>query len=461
MSTYEESFERPRRLEDLSISLGRPERLPPLKRLLPRGFLGRSVLILLLPLVLLQVISAWVFYDRHYDTTTWRLAQGLAGDVEMMVRLLGSPEIPEEQALALSQRIFWLSAEVIPGGELGVSVEPRFGSILHERLETALMERLGPRFAIDTVSLPKDVLIQVNLGDSLLNLEVSRKRLFSVTTYIFLMWMVGSSIVLFVVAFLVMRIQVRAITRLAQAADSFGKGRDLPDFTPEGADEVRQAAAAFIQMRERIKRQIQQRTTMLAGVSHDLRTPLTRMKLELAMLRDAPEIASLKQDVQQMERMIDGYLAFARGEGGEETKLTFLVDLVDRVVADARREGVTVDLHMEQPVTLPLKPEAFRRCLSNLIVNGARYGKLVSLRVGLRHGGVEILVDDDGPGIPEEQREEVFKPFVRLEDSRNPDTGGTGLGLSISRDVARSHGGELTLAESPLGGLRARLWLPI
>ena len=461
MSIYEDRFEQPAGVEDLSLSLGRPERLSLLKRLLPRGFLGRSVLILLLPLVLLQVISAWVFYDRHYDTTTWRLAQGVAGDVEMVVRLLQSGEMSDSEILFLAEHIFWLRAELIPGAELGESVEPRLGSILHERLETALMERLGPRFSIDTVSLPRDVIIEVNLGRELLVMDVSRKRLFSVTTYIFLMWMVGSSVVLFVVAFLVMRIQVRAITRLAQAADSFGRGGDLAGFKPEGADEVRQAAAAFLQMRDRIKRQIQQRTTVLAGVSHDLRTPLTRMKLELAMLGNAPEISSLKQDVQQMERMIDGYLAFARGEGGEGAKLTNLSDLIGRIVADARREGAAVDLHMEQPITLPLKREAFRRCLTNLLVNGVRYGNMVSLRVGLRHGGLEILVDDDGPGIPAERREEVFRPFVRLEESRNPETGGTGLGLTIARDVARNHGGELTLDESPLGGLRARLWFPI
>ncbi len=461
MSTYEERFEQPGRLEELNVSLGRPAQLSPLKRLLPRGFLGRSVLILLLPLVLLQVISTWVFYDRHYDNTTWRLAQGLAGDVRMMVRLLEGDAMSDEAAVALSESIFWLRAEIIPGADLGPSVEPPFGSILHERLEAALMERLGPRFAVDTVSLEKDVIIEVDLGERLLVLEVSRKRLFSVTTYIFLMWMVGSSIVLFLVAFLVMRIQVRAITRLAQAADSFGKGRDLPGFKPEGADEVRQAAAAFIQMRERIKRQIQQRTAMLAGVSHDLRTPLTRMKLELAMLSDSPEIGSLKQDVQQMERMIEGYLAFARGEGTEDARLTDLADLTRKVVSDAQREGATVDLHIEQPVTLPLKREAFKRGLGNLLANGARYGDLVAVRVGLRRGGVEILVDDDGPGIPEARREEVFKPFVRLEESRNPDTGGTGLGLTIARDVARSHGGELTLSDSPFGGLRARLWLPI
>jgi two-component system osmolarity sensor histidine kinase EnvZ len=447
--------------DDLTVSLGRPTRLPPLKRLLPRGFLGRSVLILLLPLVLLQVIATWVFYDRHYDNTTWRLAQALAGDVEVMVRLLGGEALPDTDILTLSEQVFWVDASILPDTELGESVEPRFGSILHERLHAALMERLGPRFAIDTVSREKEVLVEVDLGEDLLLLEVNRKRLFSVTTYIFLAWMIGSSIVLFIVAFLFLRIQVRAIVRLARAAESFGKGRDLPAFKPEGADEVRQAAAAFIQMRERIKRQIEQRTAMLAGVSHDLRTPLTRMKLELAMLGDSPDVASLKQDVQQMERMIEGYLAFARGEGREDVQPVDLGELLRKLAADFRREGAEVDLHVEQPVTLSLRREAIRRCLTNLIGNAHRYGGAVSVRVGKRRGGVEVLVDDDGPGVPPDKREEVFKPFVRLDSSRNFDTGGTGLGLTIARDVARGHGGDLTLDESPTGGLRARLWLPI
>ncbi len=461
MSAYEEQIERPGRLEELSASLGRPARLPPLKRLLPRGFMGRSVLILLLPLVLLQVIATWVFYDRHYDNTTWRLAQGLAGDVEVTLLLLDDPAMPQARVLDMAQDIFWMRGRILPDTELGESVAPRFGSILHERLQAALMERLGPRFAIDTVSLEKEVVVEVDLGEDLLHLEVNRKRLFSVTTYIFLAWMIGSSVVLFVVAFLFLRIQVRAISRLAKAAELFGKGLDLPHYRPEGADEVRQAATAFIQMRERIKRQLEQRTAMLAGVSHDLRTPLTRMKLELAMLRDSPEIDSLKQDVGQMERMIEGYLAFARGEGREEAKPTDLGDLLRRIVADAERGGAQIDLHIEQPLVLDLRREGIRRAVGNLIANAHRYGGAVSVRVGRRRGGVEILVDDTGPGIPEAQREEVFKPFVRLEESRNPDTGGTGLGLTIARDVARSHGGELTLHDAPTGGLRARLWLPL
>jgi two-component system osmolarity sensor histidine kinase EnvZ len=258
-----------------------------------------------------------------------------------------------------------------------------------------------------------------------------------------------------------MRNQVKPIRRLAQAADSFGKGRDVADFKPEGATEVRQAAAAFLQMRNRIKRQIRQRTEILAGVSHDLRTPLTRMKLQLAMLGETPEAENLESDVAAMERMVEGYLAFARGEGVEQPQPTEVSGLLRDVVAQMRRDGGVVDLHVEQAMTLPLRPETMRRCLSNLIANAQRHGEHVSVRAGPRDRAVEITIDDDGPGIPPEMRREVFKPFFRLESSRNPETGGVGLGLTIARDVVRNHGGDLVLEDAPGGGLRARIWLPV
>jgi two-component system osmolarity sensor histidine kinase EnvZ len=258
-----------------------------------------------------------------------------------------------------------------------------------------------------------------------------------------------------------MRGQVQPIKRLAQAADDFGKGRDVTDFHPEGAAEVELAGRAFNLMRDRIRRQIAQRTEMLAGVSHDLRTPLTRMKLQLAMMGSSPEIVELKNDVADMERMIGAYLAFARGEGTEQSFPTDLNDVIEEVVTNARREGARVDLHLpEEPLVLPLRRDAFRRALANVIGNAHRYAKNQRLWLRRTRNGIDIFVDDDGPGVPTGSREDVFKPFFRLEQSRNTETGGTGLGLTIARDILRSHGGDLTLAESPMGGLRAKLRLP-
>jgi two-component system osmolarity sensor histidine kinase EnvZ len=273
--------------------------------------------------------------------------------------------------------------------------------------------------------------------------------------------MVGTSMLLFGVATIFMRNQVKPIRRLAVAADNFGKGREVTHFKPEGAAEVRQAAAAFIAMRDRIQRQISQRTAMLSGVSHDLRTPLTRIKLQLALLKSGPEVEALEADVTEMERMLEGYLAFVRGEGAEAPQPTNLTQLLSETVAQARRNGGIIDLHTEGDLTVPLRPNAFRRCLTNLIENAMRYAHHVWVRAGTRGDAIEITIDDDGPGIPSDKREEVFKPFLRLEGSRNPETGGVGLGLTIARDVVRSHGGEIILADSPNGGLRARVRMPI
>jgi two-component system osmolarity sensor histidine kinase EnvZ len=434
------------------------------KRILPRTLLGRSLLIIVSPLVLVQVIATWVFYDRHYDTITKRLAQGIAGDVAAIIRVMGpEPDAASRKAAdELADFSLWLDITLHEGADLPAEVPPSGWGILDKKLTKALRERLPYTFAIDTDAKDKKVRIDVDIPVGVLEVQVPRQRLFSSTTYIFIMWMVGSSIVLFGVATIFMRNQVRPIRRLARAADSFGKGRDVPDFKPEGATEVRLAAAAFLQMRSRIKRQIGQRTEMLAGVSHDLRTPLTRMKLQLALLGDSPEAANLASDVAEMERMVEGYLAFARGEGAEQPVRADLGELLGDIVSQMTREkGGRIDLHLEQKLVLPLRPEAVRRCLANLIGNAQRHAELVKVSAGRRKNSIEITIDDDGPGIPEAEREEVFKPFYRLDRSRSPETGGTGLGLTIARDVARSHGGHLVLEDAPGGGLRARLWLPV
>jgi two-component system osmolarity sensor histidine kinase EnvZ len=259
-----------------------------------------------------------------------------------------------------------------------------------------------------------------------------------------------------------MRNQVRPIRRLAEAADAFGKGGEMSqDFRIQGATEVRIAATAFNRMRERINRQIRQRTDMLSGVSHDLRTPMTRIKLQLAMLPDSPEIEDLKSDLTEMEQMIEGYLTFARGDGDEKSVETDLCDVIAESVATWRRNGTSIDLHVEDEINLPLKRKAFGRCIDNLIANASKYGDHIWVRAGRRRNDIEIIIDDDGPGIPETERQNVFRPFYRVEESRNRETGGTGLGLAIARDIARAHGGDITLDTSPQDGLRARIRLPV
>lgn len=434
-----------------------------IKKVLPRSLLGRAVLIIVTPLILLQLVSAAVFYESHWDKVSRRLALGLAGDVASVVELFNQDSSP----------VGWNRVSNIAERHMGIVMNFREGEIMSNRqaeedrgvvdklLIRALNERLSRPFKVDTETVDRHVVVSVQLPNGILELTSSRKRLFSSTTYIFVIWMVGTAMVLFGVAAIFMRNQVRPIRRLARAADNFGKGREAPNFKPEGATEVRRAAAAFIAMKERIQRQINQRTDMLAGVSHDLRTPLTRMKLQLELLGDVAQAEDMKQDVAEMEHMLEGYLAFARGEGDETPRPTDLRAMLGDVVGLAKRHGAAVDLHTEGSLEVMARPNAFKRCVTNLVENADRYGDHVSVRAGVRGDAIEIIIDDDGPGIPEDKHEEAFKPFIRLENSRNRDTGGVGLGLSIARDIIRSHGGDLTLADSPSGGLRARLTMPI
>ena len=432
-----------------------------LKRILPRSLLGRSLLIIVTPLVLDHVVAALVFFESHWDKVTLRLARGLAGDIATLVTLLreDSSEPGVARVVRIAGEHMQIEAKYRPG-EILANAQPAGGSGDEPNIAQAMREFVAKPYRLDTENLDEYIRIEVQTSGGVLETVTTRKRLYSSTTYIFLMWMVGISMILFGVAVIFMRNQVKPIRRLALATDSFGKGREAPPFKVEGATEVRQAAAAFVAMRNRIQRQIRQRTEMLAGVSHDLRTPLTRMKLQLALLGDSDGTEELRQDVVDMERMLEGYLAFARGEGTEKPQPTDLNGLLDEVVARARRNGNGIDLHCEGNITVPLRPNAFRRCLTNLIENAARYAKHVSVRAGRRGETVEITVDDDGPGIAPDKREDVFRPFFRLDGSRNPGTGGVGLGLTIARDVARGHGGDVELSDSPTGGLRARLHVP-
>ena len=238
-------------------------------------------------------------------------------------------------------------------------------------------------------------------------------------------------------------------------------GREAPNFRPRGAREVRRAAAAFIEMKTRIERAIEQRTAMLAGVSHDLRTVLTRFKLELALIGESPEVEAMKKDVDEMARMLEAYLAFARGDLGEPSAPTDMAAFLEELKLDAERHGHKASVVFRGPPIVTVRPAAFKRCLGNLVSNAARFGATIAITGQRDHRYLTVTIDDDGPGIPPEMREDVFKPFLRLDDARNQDEGGTGLGLAIARDIARSHGGDIMLGESPLGGLRATVRVPV
>lgn len=450
----------------LSLWKRRPWPLRSVRQIVPATLFARSMLIMMTPVVLAQAIATFVFYDRHWDTVTSRLAHSVAGEVALVIEQISRSDDDKARAEIFAQAarhtdilFTWSAGEKLEGPP------PRLRSGLEDTLGEALDERVRRPWRIDSNVAHKWIEIRVQLPDGVLSVLSPERRLYSFTSYLFIIWMLGSSLVLFSIATVFMRNQIRPIGRLAVAAEAFGKGRDTTDFRPEGAVEVRKAAHAFLLMRDRIRRQIAQRTEMLAGVSHDLRTPLTRMKLQLAMMPDMAEVEELKADVAEMQVMIDGYLSFARGDGEEEERQVDLSLLLAEIASNARREGarLTLDPTVTQgdPVVLPLRLLSLRRCLTNLIGNAARYGRHVWLSLERRGNFVEILIDDDGPGIPEDRREEVFRPFFRLEPSRNQKTGGVGLGLTIARDIARRHGGDVTLRDSPQKGLRAVVRLPL
>ncbi len=429
---------------------------------LPKGLFARSLIIIVAPVVILQAVVTYVFFERHWDLVTRRLSSSVAADIALLIKASESVE-GFNNIMEFSK----ISGETI-GFEIEVAQNtvlpqepPKAFPILEATISRELRNSLrGYDFWFDTESQPSYVFIWVQTGPDVLKIKVRRSRVYATNWHIFLVWMVVTSTALLAVSVGFLRNQVRPIQQLAYAAESFGKGRSVINFKPTGAAEVRSAAAAFIDMRDRILRQIEQRTEMLAGVSHDLRTPITRMKLELALIGDKPEFADMKRDLDDMEHMLEEYLAFAKGEDGEMDTLVDLNELTQEIVSDAKRKGHAVTLQESGENVLPLKRQSIKRCITNLVDNAVSYGDQVAISVWRTRNSVEIAVDDNGPGIPEEQLEDAFKPFGRLDDSRNLERSGVGLGLAIARDVARRHGGEILLSKAPLGGLRAQVHIP-
>lgn len=415
-------------------------------------------------MLILQTVVAFVFMERHWQLVTERLSAAVTRDIAAVIELIelypDREDFDKIVNVAASRLNLMVSLE--PGTELP-SPRPRpFFSILDQILSDEIAAQIRRPFWIDTVGTSRLVEIRVVLDDQTLRIFAPRNSAYASNTHIFIVWMVSTALVLIAISILFLRGQIRPIMALANAAESFGKGQRPPeDFSPRGADEVRRAGLAFILMRERIERQMEQRTAMLAGVSHDLRTILTRFRLQLALAGDGPEIDSLNQDIDDMQSMLEGYLDFAKGEVEEDVGTLDLRDLFERVAADFSLHDRAFSWTLEGEALVHVRPNAFTRLVTNLASNARRYAH--RLDIDARHTAkwLVIVFDDDGPGIPKEARDDVFKPFYRLDEARNLDASGTGLGLAIARDIARSHGGNVTLEDSPLGGLRAIIRVPV
>lgn len=434
-----------------------------LKRFSPRGIYGRAALILLVPIITLQVVVSVIFIQRHFEDVTRQMTRSLVLDLDYLHQEVNSAASLEEAQARIENMSKPLGLIVdLPSNE-GPREDARDFLDLSGRIVIlTLHDRLRPVTAVDVASDSDYVKIRMRTEYGPMSVDVLRGRVSASNPHQFLVLMIFVSLVMTLVAFVFLRNQLRPIRRLGRAAAAFGKGRVEP-YKPSGAIEVRAAGNAFLDMRARIERQIEQRTMMLSGVSHDLRTPITRLKLGLSVMEDVSEAKDLISDVEDMERLLDEFLAFARDDTMDDPQQIDPVDLVGRVVTKAKRAGGAVELgHVEGTGTANMRPMAIERALDNLIGNALRYGTHCVVDVVLFERAVTISVQDDGPGIPADKREQALKPFARLDKSRNQNKGsGVGLGLSISHDIARRHGGSLRLGESSaLGGLQVDLVLP-
>lgn len=430
---------------------------------MPKRLYARSLIIIIAPMILLQSMIAFDFMERHWQTVTQRLSQAVTRDIAAIIDLLETypNEADYANVIRIAQDRMQLKVDLLPAEPLPPPGPKPFFSILDQILSEEITRQINRPFWLDTVGNSNIIEVRIQLEGRVLRVFVRRSQAYASNTHIFLLWMVGTSLVLLMIAIPFLRNQIRPILALAEAAESFGKGRPMPrDFRPRGAEEVRRAGFAFMQMRERIERQIEQRTAMLTGVSHDLRTILTRFKLQLALTRSKADIEALGKDIDDMQSMLEGYLAFARGEAAEDTGPFDLATCFQRLEEEAKLRECRLKTSITGSPNIHVRPNAFSRLIANVVGNAFRYAQTVEINAIHGDGWLTLTIDDNGPGIPEEKREEVFKPFVRLDEARNLDASGTGLGLPIARDIARSHGGDLTFADSPFGGLRAMIRIP-
>jgi two-component system osmolarity sensor histidine kinase EnvZ len=429
-----------------------------IKRCLPHSLFGRFLLITLVPIVLVQLIATYAFYERHWSSVSRHMVAALVGDVAMLVESVnGTTKAERDRLINVAASTLYLHAYFIENATLQ-TVQEIEGVPFSE-----LDDELNSVLDFDHLTFYSErhnVMILVELKEGVLKVVSPIKRISNPTTYIFILWMSGSATILALVSVFFMRNQIRSIAKLAEAADQFGKGQELSEFKPTGALEVRQASRAFLEMKERIQRQVSQRIEMLAGISHDLKTPITRIKLHLAMMKQTKDIKELQDDLQQMEHMVQAYLDFARGNENTSTQQVNFAELLRSIAAGYRNQHFHIDVRVQAGLTLSLNEQGIRRAFTNIIDNALRYGSMVKIECAQLGDSVRVIFDDNGPGIPASKHDIVFKPFLRLETSRNSDTGGAGLGLSITKDIIVRHGGAITLDESPLGGLRVLITLP-
>lgn len=443
-----------------------------MKGLFPASLMGRSLLILILPVVLIQLVTSYVFFDRHWTRIVETQSETLSGELAMLADEVDSPQDTALRTATLHRSSRYL--QLRPIFEEDAQLDPsayelhKFGweRVVADIFEPALLQALKRPFGLRLDFSEKTAEVHIQLSQGVLHVYFPKRRIFSSSGYIYLLWVFGSALLLLLTAIMFMRNQIRPIRRLAVAAENLGRGQSVETFQVEGAHEVRQASGAFVEMAGRIQKHLDQRAIMLAGVSHDLRTPLTRLRLELSFLGDKAEastVEAMRTDLSEMERMIDGYLAFVRGQADEEPELTDVMALTARIVAAYNKGSNRVVLEEGAAVMGMLRPLVMSRCIDNIIGNGLKYANQVWVNVVYvaHEKRVIVQIEDDGEGLPEDQYAQVFKPFYRVDTSRAQGQGSVGLGMSIALDAVRTHGGDIRLGRSSShGGLLVEITLP-
>jgi len=432
----------------------------PFKAYLPKSLFGRALLIIMLPIAIMQMAVAYFFFNAHWNQVTSHLSDSVAADVSVAVQLY-KQDPTEDRAMRLDTMLrpkMELSVALEKNDRLPLTTRDAFFSNLDKTLRGALANSLNDEFWFDTTRYPNHIDIRVAVDEGVLRFIAARDRVFAPTGFVFIFWLITATVLLSLVSILFIRNQARPISQLADAADAFGRGQDISSYKPSGASEVRLAGQSFLKMRGRIRRHIEQRTTMLAGVSHDLRTPLTRLKLHLAMQKESHDNESAKQDLRDMESMLDGYLDFARGLTGESATNIDVKLYIQDIVFKSNFENT--DIVCEKDVKASLRAQSFERAITNLISNALKYGTHCRVTITEDDQNTYFKIEDDGPGISPDLREEALKAFQRLDTARNQNIEGVGLGLSIARDITQMHGGNLRLDESDMGGLKAIIRLP-
>ena len=429
-----------------------------IKKIIPSTLIGRSIIIIFVPIIIIVLLTSFVFYQTSWSIISKRLTESVAADINVLVKLINSDLT--DNAINIANQDFKMKINIIKNKQLFSSKFSLNSGILSNRLNQSL-SNLKKKFDYDLSNLEEGVLIYIQIEEDILEIKVDKDRLYSESAFVFLLWMIFASIILFFMSYFLMSRQLRPLKRLAIIAETFGRGLDAPDIKTAGAYEIRQTANAFNQMRTRIKRFLKQRTEMLAGVSHDLRTPLTRMKLQISLMKDEKAKSELEVDVNEMTSMLDSYVSFVKTESPEPIETIIINELIGDIVKTFEKNGVELTINEKNTIQTSGRQIQLKRAFNNIIDNSQRYAKKIEIILYTNEKDCVIEFNDDGEGIPRDKYEDVFKPFFTLDPSRNKLKGESGLGLTITRDIIRSHGGDVKLSESNLGGLQLKVLLPL